>query len=102
MSVLGKYGITNEQLDAASNRYRYVRSRGEMWPVKAATANALVKDGKVIGYELVSGGYGYSSAPTVTVSGITGIRPKVELSFSKDFEKNGAVSAISLPADKTK
>ena len=30
MKALGKYGVTNDKLDAASNYYRYVRSRGEL------------------------------------------------------------------------
>jgi len=100
MSVLGKYGITNDQLDAASNRYRYVRSHGEMWPTKAAIANALVQNGVVTGFEVVSGGYGYSSAPTVTVPNVKSAPAKVELSFSKDFEANGSVAKIALDSGK--
>src|SRR5258708_2366054 len=47
MAVLGKYGITNERLDEVSNRYRYVKSHGQMWPTKAAVANALVQNGVI-------------------------------------------------------
>lgn len=96
MSVLGKYGITNEQVDAASNRYRYVRSRGEMWQHKPAVANALVKNGEVTGFEIVDGGSGYSSAPTVTVPEVKAFKAKVQLAYGKDFEKNGSVSGISV------
>jgi len=102
MSVLGKYGITNDQLDAASNRYRYVRSHGEMWPTKAAVANALVQNGVVTGFEVVSGGYGYSSVPTVTVPNVKSAPTKVELSFSKDVDANGAVTKITLESGKSK
>ncbi|HEY2762279.1 MAG TPA: hypothetical protein VGI75_16080, partial [Pirellulales bacterium] len=84
------------------NYYRYVRSKGEMWPTKEAKANALVKDGTVIGYEIVSGGSGYSSSPTVSVPGFKATEPKAELSFDKDFEKNGAISAISVTKEKSK
>jgi hypothetical protein len=96
MSVLGKYGITNDRLDTVSNRYRYVRSHGEMWPTKPAVANALVQNGVVTGFEVVSGGEGYSSSPTVTVLGVKNFSAKVEISFDKDFSKNGAVSSIKL------
>jgi hypothetical protein len=96
MAVLGKYGITNDQIDAASNRYRYVRSRGEMWPIKPAVANALVQNGVVTGFEIVSGGSGYTTPPTITVPNVKAVTAKVELAFGKDLEKNGSVSAITI------
>lgn len=96
MSVLGKFGITNDRLDTVSNRYRYVRSHNEMWPVKAATGVALVKDGVVTGIELTSGGYGYSSAPTVTVPNAKPFTCEVKLGFAKTFEKNGAVASVTV------
>ena len=100
MSVLAKYGITNDRLDTVSNRYRYVRSHGEMWPAKDAAANAIVQNGVVTGYEIVSGGYGYSSAPTASVPNVKAAPAKVELSFGKDFEANGSVSKIAVTSEK--
>jgi hypothetical protein len=102
MSALGKYGITNDRLDEVSNRYRYVRSRGEIWPTQAAVANALVQDGAVIGFEVVSGGAGYSSPPTVTVPKMGAVNAQVELSYGKDFATNGAVSSIQLTGQHAK
>ncbi len=102
MKALGKHGVTNEKLDAVSNYYRYVRSRGELWPTEPAVANALVKEGAIIGYELVSGGSGYSSLPTVSVPNVKGATAKVEISFGKAVESNGSVSAITVPQDKAK
>jgi hypothetical protein len=96
MSVLGKYGITNERLDQVSNYYRYVKSNGEMWPTEPAVVNALVRNGTVIGYEVVSGGSGYSSIPTFTVPNVAAAPGTVELSFGKDLKHNGAISAIKL------
>lgn len=96
MSVLGKYGITNERLDEVSNYYRYVRSRNELWKNKPAVAYALVKNGAVIGYEVTDGGAGYSSVPTITVPGIKDAKAKVELSYGKDMKKNGAIAAITV------
>ena len=100
MDGLGKYGITNERINEVSNYYRYNRSRGEMWRTKPATANALVKDGAVIGYEITNGGSGYSSAPAVSVPGVSGATARVEISYGKDFATNGAVSALTVPQDK--
>jgi hypothetical protein len=102
MSVLAKYGITNDRLDTVSNRYRYVRSHGETWPAKEAVANAIVQNGVVTGYEIVSGGFGYSSAPTVTVPNVKSAPAKAELAFGKDFEANGSVSKIIVASGKDK
>lgn len=100
MDKLGKYGITNERLDEVSNFYRYPPGSRELWKNTPAIANALVKDGAVTGFEIVSGGAGYTSPPTVTVPGISGVTAKVELAFGKKFETNGSVSAIKLEAAK--
>ena len=102
MNALGKYGITNERLDAVSNYYRYPPGRGGLWKVKPATANALVKNGTVIGYEITSGGAGYSTPPIVSVPDIKGATAKVEISFGKDMETNGAVSSITMSWDEGK
>jgi hypothetical protein len=102
LAALGKHGVTNEKLDNVSNYYRYVRSRNELWPTKTAVAYALVKNGKVIGYEVTSGGSGYSSPPTVSVPNFKDSKAKVELSFGKVLENNGAISAITVPQNKGK
>jgi hypothetical protein len=98
LQALGKHGVTNERLDEVSNFYRYPPGPGGLWKVKAARANALVKDGGVIAYEITDGGAGYSSPPTVSVPGIKAAPAKVTLSFGKMLARNGAVSAITLPA----
>jgi hypothetical protein len=102
MSALGKYGVTNDRLNTVSNRYRYVRSHGEMWPTAPAVAHALVQNGAVIGYEIVSGGFGYSSPPTVSVPNVKAAPTTVELSFGQDFESNGAVSKITIATGQEK
>lgn len=101
MGALGKYGVTNDRLDIVSNYYRYMRSRGEMWKNKPATASALIKNGQIIGYQITDGGAGYSSPPSVTVPGFNSGAPKVELSFGKDLTTNGAVSKITIPNETT-
>jgi hypothetical protein len=96
MDGLGKYGITNDRINTVSNFYRYAAWEGGIWRNKPAVANALVKDGAIIGYEITYGGYGYTTPPTVSVPGLDGTLAKVELSFGKEFETNGAVSAITI------
>lgn len=96
LDALAPYGVTNDRLDEVSNYYRYDRSRGEMWPTQDAVAYALVKNGKVTGFEVVSSGSGYSSPPQITIPN-RDLSVTTELSWSKTFEKNGALSKITLP-----
>ncbi len=96
LDALGPYGITNERLDTVSDYYRYVRRRGKLWPTKPAAAYALVRDGRIVSFVVTNGGSGYSSPPTVTVRDFDGATAKVELSFSKQFTKNGSVASIKL------
>jgi len=95
LEALGPHGVTNDRLDEVSNYYRYVRSRGEMWPTKPAQAYAEVKNGKIVRIVVTKGGAGYSSAPTASVPGFD-VATKVELAFGKKLETNGAVKAITL------
>lgn len=96
MNALGKFGITDERLNAVSNFYRYAAWEGGIWKNKAAAANALVKDGVIVGYEIISGGCGYTTLPVVSVPGFANVPVTVELSFGKSFETNGTISAIAL------
>jgi hypothetical protein len=96
MDGLGKYGITDEQINTVSNYYRYNRSHGEMWRTKPAAANALVKNGAVVGFEITDGGSGYTTPPAVSVPGVNGPSAAAQLSFGKNFATNGSISAITL------
>lgn len=96
MTALGKHGITNDRLDEVSNFYRYPPGSRELWQHTEAKANALVKNGAIVGYEIVEGGAGYTAPPTVSVPGIQGPAPKVKLAFGKKFETNGSVAAITV------
>ena len=95
MAALGKYGITNERLDEVSNYYRYVQSRGETWPMTPAKGFARIKDGKVIGIVVTSGGSGYSSTPTAVVQGMPEVAVQVKLSYGPEFAKNGSVTSVT-------
>lgn len=96
LSALGKYGITNDQLDKVSDRYRYVRSRGELWPTKPAKAHAIVENGAVTRFEITDPGFGYTSPPIVSVTGFKDLKAEVKLSFGKDVESNGSIESIAL------
>lgn len=96
LQALSRYGVTNERLDEVSNYYRYDARRGELWPIETATGFALFKGGKITGFEITSGGSGYSSAPSVSVSGIKGIPLRVQLAFSQELEENGAVTSVGI------
>ncbi|HLJ54862.1 MAG TPA: hypothetical protein VKT77_07450, partial [Chthonomonadaceae bacterium] len=98
--ALGRYGVTNEQLDTVSNAYRYARGRGELWTHRPAVAYAHVKDGVVIGFEVADAGAGYSSVPGIAVPGVPGAKARAELSFSRRLDTNGSISAIRLLAGK--
>jgi hypothetical protein len=96
LKVLGPHGVTNERLDEVSNYYRYRPQRGELWRVRAAEAQAFVKDGRILRIEVTDGGAGYSSPPQATIKGFEGTPLEVKLHFDKDLETNGSIEAIDL------
>ena len=93
LATLGKYGVTNERLDQVSDYYRYDARRHEIWPTQPAVAYAMVQNGKIVGYEIVNGGAGYSSNPTIMVAGFPG-HAVADLVYGKSFEKNGSIRSI--------
>ena len=97
LKVLAPYGITNDRLDEVSNYYRYNGQKSKTWKITPATASAIVKDGVVTGINILNPGSGYSSAPTITIKTPSGTTTaKATVAYSKDFAKNGSISAISL------
>jgi hypothetical protein len=96
LSALGKYGITNDRLDEVSNRYRYNASRGEMWPTKAASVAAMFKKGRLTGFKVVDGGFGYSSPPKITLVGHPEMKIEAIVEYSTDLDRNGRISEVRL------
>jgi hypothetical protein len=96
LKVLSPYGITNDRLDTVSNYYRYNQSAGQVWQRTPAAASAIVTNGVVTGIKINNPGAGYSSVPTITISGASGITAKASLLYSKDFQTNGSISAITI------
>jgi hypothetical protein len=97
LRVLAPYGITNEKLDQVSNHYRYMGSAGQMWKNTLATAKATVVNGRVTGITIVNAGAGYSSAPKITITGVTGtVTATATVRYTTDFATNGSISAITI------
>ncbi|MCU1513296.1 MAG: hypothetical protein JWO10_386 [Microbacteriaceae bacterium] len=89
LKVLAPYGITNDQLDAASNFYRYSGTMGETWPHSAATAT-IVGDAVTI----TNAGSGYTSAPVITLP--DGRTATATISYGKDTATNGSITGITI------
>lgn len=96
LRVLGPHGITNEELDRVSDYYRYNPGRGEMWPTREAEIYAVVKDGVVERFEIADSGAGYSSVPSINVPDTDQVNATVKLSFGKEIESNGSITAVEL------
>ncbi|CAN7175314.1 hypothetical protein LJR153_000323 [Paenibacillus sp. LjRoot153] len=97
MKVLEPYGITNERLDEVSNFYRYNGNRTATWQKTSATATAIVTDGVVTGVTITNPGAGYSSTPTVNITGPTGtVTAKAVVTYTQDFKTNGSITSITL------
>ena len=96
LRALGKYGITNERLDAVSNYYRYRPGSGSLWRHTPASAKAIIKDGQVTGFTITNPGSGYLTVPSVSVAGYGQVKVKAEIGFSKDLAKNGRVTNLTV------
>jgi hypothetical protein len=96
MAALGPYGVTDDRLNEVSNYYRYRRSAGEMWRNTPAKAFATVHNGVVMSITITDAGSGYSSAPTVTLAGMTDVHLTATLAFGTDFAKNGLIKDIKI------
>jgi hypothetical protein len=97
LKVLAPYNITNQRLDEVSNYYRYNKSKGEIWQRTPAEATATITNGVVTGVTITNPGSGYSSNPTVTITGPNGkVTATAALSYTKNFKTNGSISAITI------
>jgi len=96
LNALGPYGVTNERLDEVSNYYRYNGSAGETWPRTPAKLAIVVTDGKLTGIKIINGGSGYSSTPTITITGVEGATATATVSYATNFETNGAITKVIL------
>lgn len=92
--------MTNDRLDEVSDYYRYRPERGELWRVRPAQAQAIVKYGRILRIEITEAGAGYSSQPKVTVKGFEATPLEVKLHFDKDLETNGSIESIEFAKKK--
>ncbi len=101
MKVLAPHGVTNERLDEVSNYYRFRPQNGELWPITAAKAHAVVEDGKIKKIVVTEAGSGYCSPPEVKIEGFKDTPFTVTLKLDKELKKNGGIASIEVtPAKK--
>lgn len=96
LKVLAPHGVSNERLDEVSDYYRFRPESGKIWTHKPAEAHAVIVKGKIDRIVVTEPGHGYCSTPTIVIPGFEKAEFEVTLSYSTDFKKNGAVSAITL------
>ena len=96
LAGLSKYGVTNEQLDRVSNRYRYPPGHGGVWPHRSATAYAVVRGTAVVRFEVVDAGVAYSTAPSAAIDGLPNASVTVTLSFGTDLAVNGSIRSLTV------
>ena len=89
--------VFHEQLDAVSDHYRYMGANGELWHNRLATAEAVVVDGRVTGITITDPGAGYTSAPTITVTGAAQpVTATATVRSNSDLATNGSIESITL------
>jgi hypothetical protein len=97
MKVLAPYGITNDRLDEVSNYYRYNGKTEGVWKRTLATATPILENGALVGVQIANAGSGYSSAPTVIITGPDGtVTATATVAYTQNFASNGSISTVSL------
>ncbi len=100
MSVLAPHGIANDRLDEVSDFYRYQPQDGGLWRHEEAAAAAIVEGGMVKGFRITNPGYGYTTAPAVTVPGYPDLPVKATVEFGPDVKQNGRLIRLEIVAEK--
>jgi len=95
LAQLEEYGVTGDEFDIATNYYQYFIVGG-VWSYAHAQLKAIIEDNELVGFEIVYGGRGYTSEPSITVEGYGRIEVDITISYTDDFETNGAITAITL------
>jgi len=96
LAALAPYGITNERLDEVTNYYRYPPGSTIIWEHTPAEIVAIVENRKVIRFEIINGGAGYTSIPTLEVPGLGTMAAEITVSYSENFSTNGAITSVTL------
>jgi hypothetical protein len=96
LATLSRYGVTNERLDTVSDYYRYQPGTGRLWPTKPASIIATVKNGEVISFEVIDGGSGYTSIPSLSVAGAKCPPVTVHLQYGQDLRSNGSIGSVTI------
>lgn len=102
LSVLGPYGVTNDEMDAVADHYRFDSLKGQTWPHRAARAVAVISNGTVTAIRIVNPGVGYPYPPSVSIPGFPNLEATATVVFTRDFATNGHIGSISLDHLKSK
>ena len=95
---LSPYGVTDDRINTVSNYYRYMkRQRDDLWQHRNAVAFAVVgTDNKIIRFDLVDPGAGYTTPPNVAIEGLPDVTTTARLEFGTDLATNGSIESISV------
>jgi len=94
LEQLEYYGLRVDELDIAL--IRYLPTTEGVWNYTHADLRAIIENNVVVGFEIIDGGRGYTSQPTITVEGYDDVGVEMTISYTKDFETNGAITDIRL------
>ncbi|WP_139228528.1 hypothetical protein [Planctomicrobium piriforme] len=100
--TLAKYDVSAYRLETVTAYYRHEQPRGELWPTKSAKAFAVIDNGRLLGFEVLNGGSGYSSAPTVSIPGHNNLFVNIDIAYGREFGTNGSITSITLAELKKK
>lgn len=96
MAGLSPYGVTDERLNAVSNYYRYMKkNHDDLWQHRDAIAYAIVKDNKVVRFDIPDSGAGYTSQPKGTIASLPAVNVTGKLHFGTDLQTNGSIESLS-------
>lgn len=95
---LSPYGVTDDRINTVSNYYRYMkRNPTDLWQHRNATAYAVVSaDNKILRFDLVDPGAGYTTPPKVTIEGMTDTPITAKLEFGTDLSTNGSIQSLAV------
>jgi hypothetical protein len=98
LAGLSPYGVTDDRLNEVSNYYRYMRRNpGDLWQHRDATAFAVVNaQTKILRFDLVDAGAGYTTAPNARVDGLPDLAVTVKLVFGTDLATNGSIQSLAV------
>jgi hypothetical protein len=103
MAGLSPYGVTDDRINEVSNYYRYMRkNHDDLWKHREAVAFVVVNaDDKVVRFDIVDAGAGYTTPPTVTIPDQRDVKITAKLLFGTDLPTNGSIESLTVAGPTT-